>query len=77
MSKAIGVMEQGEVVWHAPGVVQDYCTLCGTDSDDPELGHEGLVQPKRGQKITCEQCKDIWQRTIDLKLRATDFDVEN
>lgn len=74
MSKAIGVIESGEVIWHAKGVVQDYDTLCGTDSNDPDLGHGGLVQPKRGQKITCVQCKSIWQATISLKLGTTDFD---
>lgn len=77
MSKAIGVREDGEVVWHVPGVVQDYDTLCGTDADDPELGHQGTVKPKRGQKITCVQCKAIWQATMALKIRATDFDCDD
>lgn len=73
MSKVIGVVEDGQVVWHAGGVVQDYDTLCGTDSDDPDLGHGGLVTAKRGQKITCEQCQSIWKATMELKLRKTDF----
>lgn len=76
MSKVIGVkMDTGEVIWHAPGVVSDYDTLCGLDANDSEADTYGTVEPKRGQKITCESCKAIWERTVALRLRATDFNT--
>lgn len=78
MSKVIGVkMDTGEVIWHALGVVSDYDTMCGLDANDSEADTYGTVEPKRGQKITCESCKSIWERTTALKLRATDFNVGN
>ena len=89
MSKAIGIAVDGNVEWHAPGVVSDYDTLCGYDANDPAcsdagiicgydandpgIGTSGTVKSGRGQKITCEQCKAIWQATQALRLRSTDF----
>lgn len=73
MSKAIGIAVDGNVEWHAPGVVSDYDTLCGYDANDPGIGTSGTVKSGRGQKITCEQCKAIWQATQALRLRSTDF----
>lgn len=76
MSKAVGVVIDGETEWHAPSSgVSDYDTLCNLDSRDPAIGHEGVVEPKRGQKITCAICKTIWRNVIDMKLRNSDFDV--
>ena len=88
MSKAIGVRvgesqsphstEEPTVVrieWHAPGAgVTDHHTLCGMDADDPTIGLFGFVQPKRGQKITCDTCKAMWKGTMALRLRASDFE---
>ena len=73
MSTAVGLTVDGIVEWHAPGVVSDYDTLCGYDANDPGIGTGGTVQPGRGQKITCEQCKAIWEATQALRLRSTDF----
>lgn len=75
MSKAIGVDIDGEVVWHARGVVSDHDTLCGLDSNDPDIGHNGTVEAKRGQKITCSTCYSIWKETVELGLRASNFDI--
>ena len=44
---AIGVKIDGEVSWHAErddGI--DYDTLCGIDSNDPSIGHQGNVTAK-------------------------------
>lgn len=76
MSKAIGVETDDGTEWHAPGVVSDYDTLCGTDAGDPTIGHHGLVTAKRGQKITCDQCRNVWKGVMALRLRARDFDKE-
>lgn len=72
MSKAVGVMIDGEVSWHAPASgAGDYDTLCGIDANDPEIGHAGTVEPKRGRKIECASCRGIWEAARPL--RATDF----
>lgn len=73
MSKAVGVVIDGDVSWHAPGVFDDYTTLCGIDSHDETIDHQGTVEPKRGQKIECCTCKSIWTNTMALKLRGPDF----
>lgn len=75
MSKAIGVIVDGVTEWHARGSgVTDHTTLCGLDSNDPGIGHTGTVSPARGQKITCQTCKAVWEGTIALRLRASDFE---
>lgn len=76
MSKAVGVETDDGTEWHAPGVVSDYDTLCGIDANDPGIGFHGLVTAKRGQKITCEQCRSVWEGVVALRLRATDFQTE-
>jgi hypothetical protein len=74
MSKAVGVLIDGVVEWHAPGVAgPDYDTLCGIDANDPTIGHHGLVPAKRGQKITCMNCKMIWEGVVALNLRMASF----
>jgi hypothetical protein len=73
MTRAVGVVIDGEVTWHAPGVFDDYATLCGIDAHDPAIGQQGTVEPMRGQKIECGTCKTIWTNTIALKLRGPDF----
>ena len=73
MSKAIGVQVGDSVEWHAPGVVSDYDTLCGLDANDSGIDTHGVVQARKGQKITCVQCKTIWEGTKALRLRSTDF----
>jgi hypothetical protein len=76
MSKAIGVcLGGGEVEWHAPGVVQDYDTLCGLDANEPGEGLHGTIVAPRGQKITCAECASIFVRTQELGLRRASFDA--
>lgn len=43
MSKAVGVLIDGVVVWHARGVFDDFVTLCGIDSVVPSMGHQGVL----------------------------------
>lgn len=75
MSKAIGIRVDGdEIEWHAPGVVQDYDSLCGIDANDPSEGMHGTVEAPRGQKITCTECASIYVRLHELGLRRTSFD---
>lgn len=71
--KAIGIIEDDDTTWHARGVVGDYDTMCGIDGDDPAIGHNGVVEAKRGQKISCVECKTIWRNTMAMKLRESDF----
>lgn len=73
MSKAVGVVIDGEVSWHAVGVFDDYAALCGIDAHDPAIGHQGTLAAKRGQKIECRTCRMIWANTLALKLRGSDF----
>jgi hypothetical protein len=72
--KAIGVEVDGSVEWHVPGVAgADYATLCGLDGNDPAVGQTGTVGAPRGTKINCRECRTIWQRLRQLKLRDSDF----
>lgn len=74
MNKIIGVDQEGEVIWHARGVMNDYDTLCGIDANDPAIDHNGTVEAKRGQKITCDLCRSIWVETLALKLSKSNFE---
>lgn len=73
MGKAVGVQVGDLIEWHAPSVTNEYDTLCGLDAEDSKIDTHGLVQAGRGQKITCEQCKTIWEGVKALRLRSTDF----
>lgn len=76
MSKAVGVLIDGEETWHAPSVAgPDYDTLCGIDANDSEVGTFGTIEPKRGQKITCVQCYGIWQGVTAMRLRESNFET--
>lgn len=76
MSKAVGVLIEGEKTWHAPPVAgPDYDTLCGIDANDSAVGTYGTVEPKRGQKITCTRCYAIWHGVVAMRLRASSFDT--
>lgn len=77
MSKAIvGVDILGEISWHVAGVASDYTTLCGIDACDPEIGHNGVVDTPKGQKVTCQQCYHMWERLQRMNLREASFDPE-
>lgn len=74
MSKAVGVLIDDKVEWHAPPAGgTDFDTLCGIDANDPSIGHGGVMTPMRGQKIECEQCRAIWADVIAMQLRKRDF----
>ena len=76
MSKAVGVLIDGEETWHAPSVAgPDYDTLCGIDANDSEVGTFGTIEPKRGHKITCVQCYGIWQGVTAMRLRESNFET--
>lgn len=74
MSKAIGVITNQGVEWHAYGAVHDYVTLCGMDGNDPAVDQFGTVGASRGQKITCAQCLAIFRAVRELRLTERDFD---
>lgn len=73
MSRAVGVICDGETLWHAPGVAGDYDTLCGLDANDPSMGVTPGPSPQRGQKMDCPTCRSIWQNMRDLRLRESEF----
>lgn len=75
MTKAIGVVIHGTVEWHVPNVsgTTDHDTLCGIDTNDPAIGHDGTVGAKRGQKITCKTCQNIVLGVQAMRLRKSDF----
>ena len=77
MSKVIGVIVGETTEWHAVNGVAgpDYATLCGLDPNDSTVGHYGTVEPKRGQKITCQECYNIWRGVTDMRLRESSFDL--
>lgn len=56
----------GETLVHLPGVMSDYATMCGLDGDDPT---ENMYtrNTKRGAKVTCEQCKQIWLKCKEFR----------
>lgn len=73
--KIVGVILDGKETWHVVGVGGgDYATLCGMDGNDSVVGQTGTIEPKRGQKIDCAQCKHIWQDFMGLKLRRSNFE---
>lgn len=73
MSKVIGVNIESEITWH---VVGDgiYDTLCGIDANDSRVGHMGTVIADHGTKVNCKQCKSIFVRMRELRLKITDFE---
>jgi hypothetical protein len=74
MNKVVGIATDDGTEWHVRSVIGDYDTLCGLDANDPAIGHAGLVTAKRGQKVTCEQCKGLWEGLTALRLRASNFE---
>ena len=73
-AKVIGVDIDGHMEWHAPSVLSGgYATLCGLDGHDERTGQRGVSPAPRGQKITCPQCKLLWQGVMLLKLDPDDF----
>lgn len=57
-----------------PRTAADLTTALDADAKPfPAIGHQGTVEPKRGQKVQCRTCKTIWANTMALKLRVFDF----
>lgn len=72
----IGVMIDGTETWHVVGSASgDYATLCGLDGHDDhkDVGQSGTIEPRRGQKIDCPQCRDIWRHVTTSRLRKSNF----
>ncbi len=71
----VGVYQDGDLEWHLPADAHGcYVTLCHMDGDDPVNGqvpHRG--RPKKGQKVTCKFCKQIWVFVTTLPVTAKDF----
>lgn len=75
MAKTIGIISSSGTEWHIPSVAgSSYAILCGLDGDDTGADQLGIVEPRRGQKISCSDCKGIWRGVIELRLRSTDFE---
>lgn len=80
-AKIIGVRNEPEgdgfandIDWHIASVMgSDYVTACGLDGDDPMSGQYGTVEAKRGQRVTCQQCYQLWSGLRDLRLRSDSF----
>lgn len=78
MNKVVGVDVDGHIEWHAINSMAgaDYDTMCGVDAHDSVIGHMGTVVAKKGQKITCSQCYEMWKGVMSLKLTEGMFEVE-
>ncbi len=76
MAKIRVLFIDGQAEFHVPNVggTTDHDTLCGIDADDPAIGQNGFVEPRRGQKITCKICKSIVLGVQEMRLRKTDFE---
>jgi hypothetical protein len=77
MKNVIGVMVDNAVEWHAVNGIPgpDAHTLCGVDADDSAIGHYGTVKAPRGQKITCQECYNIWKGVSEMRLREASFEL--
>lgn len=76
MNKVVGVQLDDGVEWHAVNTVAgDYDTMCGVDANDPCIGHHGTVEAKKGQKITCQDCYNLWKGVTQLRLKESMFQV--
>lgn len=68
-----------ETVWHAgpSGGCGNMDTLCGMDANDAVAGTYGIAPPTPSarRKITCPQCRMLWEAWQSIK--DTDFAVSN
>lgn len=71
--KADGFSEAIE--WHIINVAgTDYATACGLDGDDAYAGTFGTEPARPGTRVTCMQCRTIWDGFRSLRLRDSDFE---
>jgi hypothetical protein len=57
---------------HCAAGYGDFDTLCGIDSNDPNIGHFGVVSVAANAKIDCPACRGIFRaakqyRELDFK----------
>lgn len=66
MSKVrfIAIYIDGELTVHAPGA-GGADTLCGTDMDDPAIGHKRAELPLNA-KINCMECLQVYRAAHHL-----------
>lgn len=69
----IAILVDGIRQVHADSHNGNHATLCGLDGDDPDdsVRQSPASRPERGEKITCPECRSIWE-TARL-YRAADF----
>jgi len=73
--KIIGILLDGEPTFHIPNCSgSDYHSLCGIDADDPDIGHGGIIDIPKGQRINCPVCRMEWENLMKLKLKMSDFE---
>lgn len=58
--KRIGVRTTDGISVRCESANGSYDTLCGIDSDDPFIGHFGIVPIAINTKIDCKACKNIF-----------------
>lgn len=59
-------VETGEVLWHICSGVAGYHTLCAVSLNDDCFEE---VEPVRGQKIDCPDCRAMWEAARCVKPR--------
>ena len=74
MSRFVAIIDNGVRSVHISGdqLMGDYETLCGMDGhdDSPDV-KQSMGKVKRGEKIDCEHCIDIWKAC--KRYSASDF----
>jgi hypothetical protein len=62
MKRYVAISQSGHVDIHLPHPTGNYATLCGMDGDDPDpMVDQVAVAVPRGAKVTCRECREIWQ----------------
>lgn len=75
MSNTIGVITHEDTLFHIQGnPVTDHDTLCGIDAYDEEIGHLGIIEAPKGQKVDCWQCRAYFSFIEDNKITWKDFE---
>lgn len=68
----VAVKTDEGITVHCRSGYGDFDTLCGIDSNDPAIGHLGVVPVAINTKIDCAACRSIFKtakgyRTSDFK----------
>lgn len=67
----VGVKLDTGITVHCAAGYGDYDTLCGIDSNDPQIGHFGTVPVAINTKIDCPACQGIFRAA--KQYRESDF----